>query len=259
MKKATRIRYILEFLERHDNASIHELSEQFGVSVMTIRRDLSALEEQSLVRLFHGGVILNRSAPGQSPESDSDYELLSAESKHREEKQRIGKKAASLVEPHDVIVIDTGTTTECIVRALPSSMPVSIICYTLNSLQVAARMKNADLISPGGYYHADAMMFESPEGIELIRANRATKAFLSAAGVHPRLGLTTLSYETPTKRAVISSSLTKILVVDSSKFGVVYPGHYADLQDLDMVITDSGISASHEQELRELGVDLQIV
>lgn len=258
MRRANRIQDILRFLRIHESCAIRELAEHFEVSTMTIRRDLSVLEGKNLVRVFHGGVLLNHASNENISNDETDYTLFSAESKHREEKERIGKRAAELVQPNDMIIVDTGTTTECVVKALPKTIPLTVLCYSMNSLSLVSRMKNVDIIFAGGYYHEQAMMFESSEGIELIKKNRATKAFMAAAGVHLKLGLTSLPYETLTKQAALESSLTNILVVDSSKFGVVYPAYYADLTEFDTVVTDSGIDDAMAEEIKKLGVELLI-
>jgi DeoR family deoxyribose operon repressor len=103
-------------------------------------------------------------------------------------------------------------------------------------------------------------MFESPEGIEVIKRIRANKAFISAAGVSKKLGVTcATSYEKETKQAVIESSDTKILLVDSSKFGKVKISHFTDLNNFDIIITDTGISKECEEVIKNIGVKLYIV
>ena len=258
MARADRIQDLVSFLRTNETATLSELSERFEVSTMTIRRDISVLEKRDMVRVFRGGVLWKDGSERRINRDASEYSLLTAESKHHNEKLRIGKKAAELVQPNDIIIIGSGTTAECIARALPTDVPLSVLCYTLNTLTLIARMKNVDVVLAGGRYHDQAMMFESPEGIQLINHNRATKAFISAAGVHPKLGLTSLPYETLTKQAVLRSSLTNILVADASKFGVVYPAHYADLSDIDIVITDSGTDARYVEDIERLGITVLI-
>lgn len=102
-------------------------------------------------------------------------------------------------------------------------------------------------------------MFESPEGISLIKKTRATKVFVSAAGVHENLGVTcSNNYEVLTKQAIINSSLEKILLVDSSKFGVVKSAYFADLDDFDTIITDDGISNEWKEIIHTKGIKLII-
>ncbi|MBA7545523.1 Deoxyribose operon repressor [subsurface metagenome] len=174
-----------------------------------------------------------------------------------EEKIKISRKAASLVDPNDVIIIDTGSTTENLPKFIPENMPLTVICYTLNILFNVYENKNWKLVFPGGYFHNNTLMFESPEGIGVIKKIRANKAFISAA---EKLGVTCATdYEKETKKAVIESSDTKILLVDSSKFGKIKISHFANLTDFDIVITDSGISKECEEIVKNIGIKLYIV
>ncbi|MBU4047570.1 DeoR/GlpR family DNA-binding transcription regulator, partial [bacterium] len=120
--------------------------------------------------------------------------------------------------------------------------------------------KNWKLVFPGGYFHKNTLMFESPEGIEIIKKIRANIAFVAVGGISEKLELTTpTSYEKETKRAIIQSSNKKILLVDSSKFGKIKISHFADLTDFDIVITDSGISKEYEEIIKNIGIKLYIV
>jgi DeoR family deoxyribose operon repressor len=102
-------------------------------------------------------------------------------------------------------------------------------------------------------------MFESPEGRELITRHRATKAFISAAGVNSEFGVTcSNAYERETKRVSIESAVQKILVADSSKFGVIRSDYFADLEDFDAVVTDGALEESYREELEQLGIQLYL-
>jgi DeoR family deoxyribose operon repressor len=254
LDKNQRIKYIINTLRMKNAISIKELLKQFDVSEMTIRRDLNLLSHDGIVELIPGGAILK---------TDSDeerYLITHAETERTREKIRIGKKAASLIEPNDTIILDVGSTTEYIAKFIPEEIPVTVLGYTLNILVEIYRRKNCHPISAGGYFHDNTLMFESPEGINLIRRIRADKAFISAAGVSGELGVTCANpYEIETKKAVLKSAKTKILVVDSTKFGKVKIAYFADLQGFDMVITDSEISEEYIEIIRNLGLDLYIV
>jgi DeoR family deoxyribose operon repressor len=107
----------------------------------------------------------------------------------------------------------------------------------------------------GGVLHANTLMFESPEGLELITRHRATKAFISAAGVNVEFGVTcSNAYEREPKRVAIESAVEKILVADSSKFGMIRSDYFADLSDFDTVVTDSRLDPTHRDELERLGI-----
>jgi DeoR family deoxyribose operon repressor len=256
--RKTRLNGIIDILKLRNGATIRELARELEVSEMTIRRDLSGLAGDAVVTLIHGGAFLNPRSPGGQEESR--YSLVYEETRHRAAKMRIGEAAAALVEPQDIIIIDAGSTTECLAAALPADLPLTILCFSLNGLMAVHRRRHCRLIFPGGYFHANSLMFESAEGLELIRRSRATKAFISASGVNDRLGVTcSNAYEVEAKRAAISSSLRKILLVDSSKFGRVRSAYFADLADFDTVVTDSRVPAAYREVIAAAEVGLRAV
>ena len=122
------------------------------------------------------------------------------------------------------------------------------------------KKKNCSIIFAGGYFHPETMTFESAEGIDLIRRTRADKAFVSAAGIHRELGVTTVyPHELQIKKAILSSARSRILVVDSSKFGQTKSVYFADMPDFQTVITDSGVPEEYARTIRDLGIELIVV
>ncbi len=258
MNRNTRRRSdLLNLLKDEGFVTIREMASRAGVTEMTIRRDLQQLDSEQLVRLLPGGVIL-RSA--LAVEKEQPYSLISESCVNQEAKKRIGKKAAELVEANDLIIIDSGTTTEYLARNIPDDMPLTVMCNTLNILLEVHRRKSCKIILAGGYYHENTMMFDSSEGLELIRRVRAQKAFIGATGVSDRLGVTCSNQIEPNvKRAIIGSSVEKILMVDSNKFGLVKSSYFAELDEFDTVITDSGIPPAYHDLIERLGKRLIVV
>ncbi len=253
-KRQDRIVRILDTLHVTRGASIRELSESLGVSEMTIRRDLETLAAERKVKLVHAGAIL--SAPG----GRSAWSLVGDSSSGAAEKMRIGQKAASLIEAGDVVIIDAGSTAEWLARSIPPDMSVTVLCFALNVLLEAGRDAARTVVLAGGALRGETLVFESPEGIDLIRRYRAGKAFLTAGGVSSRLGVTCIDAgEAELKKAAVASSQTRILLVDSRKFGTVKPAWFADLRDFDAVVTDPGISLEYVEALREAGIALHVV
>ncbi|TVQ39716.1 MAG: DeoR/GlpR transcriptional regulator [Spirochaetaceae bacterium] len=257
MKKQQRLNRIIEMLQRENGLPIQTLSRHLGVSHMTVRRDLEQLVEQNQVKLIHGGVIL---VPGSDQQNgQSPYSLNTAETVRIEEKRRIGVLASGLIEPQDTLIIDSGSTTEFLARSVPADMRLTIICYALNIISATARLEQCRQVFAGGVMHENTLMFESPEGIQLVKRHRATKAFLSAAGVHADFGVTCLNaYERATKQAAIESSEQKILLVDSSKFGLIRSDYFAELGDFDAVVTDGAVSQEYVTQMEELGIQVHL-
>ena len=258
MNKIGRLNNIVLYLKEHNGASIKELATAFNVSEMTIRRDLTLLESNHVIKLVHGAAIFN--SDDSVSFGEVDYDLLSESSKQSLEKLKIGQFAASLVEPNDTIILDTGTTTEQIAHYLPTNIPLTVLCYNMNTLMAISNKPNINIIFAGGYYYKNLQLFQSPEGIKMIRRIRANKAFISASGVSQKLGVTCVEQiEVDTKQAAISSSLSKILVFDSSKLDKIGPSYFAQITDFDAIITDNNIPEDWIEFLKTTNIKLYTV
>jgi len=256
--KSKRIKSIIEVLKLRNVINIKELAKKLDVSEMTIRRDLNLLSKDNILELIPGGAILKTYV--NTKEEDEKYLISNEETRRTREKIKIGKKATQMIEPNDTIVIDVGSTTEYIPKFIPQNINVTVLCYALNILVEIYHKKNCNPIFAGGYFHDNTLMFESQEGISLINRTRTDKAFISAAGVSDKLGITCANpYEIDTKKAVLNSAKTKILTVDSSKFGKIKIAYFAELKDFDIVITDSEIPEEYRKIINNLGIKLIVV
>lgn len=254
-ERKKRIRNLEKLLNQKVELSVKEIAEMLHVSDMTVRRDLDVLEEQGKIRRTHGGaVLLDPGAAITEP-----YILGEQTTKHAREKNLIGVKAASLVQPHETIYLDSGSTTPFVARHLNPELPLTVLCYTItNALEFYPR-ENANLILLGGFFHRDSNIFHSAENKALIRKTRADKAFISAAGVDCKLGLTTYFYfEADIKREMIQSARQIVLVTDSTKFGEISVTHFAGLDEVDTIVTDNGLSKEHRKILEDRDIELII-
>ena len=250
-----RHRFLLDVISKRDGINIRDLALAAGVSEITARRDIGALEGRGLVRNLHGTVF-----SGDTHISHDDYLLSAAAGLHLAEKKRIGAYAASLIEPGEFVIIDNGSTTEHLAASIPYDAEMSVLCYNLNVLNNLYTKPRIDLIFCGGRFHQQTLMFECPESLDIIRRFRAGKAFVSAAGVHESLGVTCCSfYELANKLEIIKTSVEKILLTDSSKFGRVEPCFVGEIGVFDRIITDKNLPQEYQDKIRELGVELTIV
>lgn len=263
-KRRDRFSRIIQYLQVNHGATLKELAGQLAVSEMTVRRDLEDLAEQNAVRLVHTGAILPQGAPGGAPGGaqngvSSLWSTAAGDTVRVADKMRIGRKAASLVDPGDTLIVDSGAAAEWLVRALPPGMPLTIICNSLNILVEARRRERCAIVLAGGAMREETLAFESAEGVGLVRRHRANKAFLAASGVSERLGVTCAgSGEAEMKKASIASSQTRVLIADSDAFGRVAPAWFAELKDFDVIVTDSGISIGFVEIARSLGIALHV-
>ena len=249
---------IIDILKEKNGASIKELASTLGVSEMTIRRDLDVLNSNNIVTNVYGATIYN--PLNNIQKLGTAYDITNEVVKQEDEKFKIGKAAADLIQADDIVIIDTGTTTEKLAQNIRDDIKLTALSYNINILMALKEKHNIKLIFSGGYFHTNTQMFESSEGISLIEKTRATKVFVSAAGIHEQLGVTcSNNYEVSTKRAIIASSVEKILLADSQKFGTVKSSYFADLADFNTIITDSGISEKWIELIHSLEIRLIII
>ena len=250
-KQKHRLERINSILEEKAYIPIRELSEELHVSEMTIRRDFNEFSLKENISLVNGVILKD------STNEEEIYELSIAGTKKETEKESIGKLAASMIHEGDVIALDVGTTTEQIAKYIPKNLDITVICYSFNILSRLRNNNISKIVFGGGIFHEDSQTFESEEAVQLIQKYRINKAFISAAGVSKSLGITCMSsYEVPLKKAVIRSSLEKILVFDSSKYDQVKPAYVADLDMFQKIITDKKLSEEAENYYKSCKVKI---
>jgi DeoR family transcriptional regulator, deoxyribose operon repressor len=256
-RQEKRLNRIVKMLRLANPTTVNKLSSVMDVSHMTIRRDLEMLKDRNLVDIFHGGVILKEDA---RQAKQHPYSLSFANKQMNQEKKHIAVKASAIIKSEDTIILDTGSTMEYFARALPDYFPFTILCFTLNSLVYVSKMDKAKIIFPGGYFHENTLMFESKEGIELIKAHPADTAFISASGISLEAGVSCSNdYEFFTKTEMIKQAEKKILLVDSSKFGKTKSTLFAKITDFDVIISDEGIPAEYRDYCKTHKIELILV
>lgn len=257
-KKINRLNKIMEILRNNNGASLKQIAQILDISEMTVRRDLQALSKNNLITLIKGVAIFNQN--GNISLLNNEYDLNNEHIINVAEKQRIGQAAASLLEPEDVIIIDSGTTTELLAKYIPFNMNLTVVCYAMNTLIEVKKKSNCKIIFAGGYYHENTQMFHSPESIALISRTCANKAFIAAAGVNRNFYVTSIEqYEIETKIAALKSSLEKILLVDSKKFDKICPVMFGELSTFDKIITDTNLSDDWVRAIRDKNIELMLV
>jgi DeoR family fructose operon transcriptional repressor len=229
---------ILTLLKEKDVVRIHELVEATGASESTIRRDLSELEEQRLLKRVHGGAsaLQNKIEEPSIPEKAV---------KHEKEKMAIAKVAASLVKERDSIFIDAGTTTY---QMLPY-LPTNHIIVVTNGVDIALQLikRNIKTILLGGELKAATLSLVGREAIKSISQYRFDKCFLGMNGIDKDHGLTTPDPdEAYIKQLALQFSDERFVLCDSNKFSRVTFAKVGDLQGI-TVITDDGLCEEEQQ------------
>lgn len=260
-KKNIRLNNLMHMIKEKGTMRVTDLSEQLGVSLMTIRRDLDELQNNGLVERSYGKVSLSGPDSGALFENiENVYTLYGESEKMLEEKQRIGQFAASLIQPNEIVIFDNGSTTDQAANYIPNDYELTVASFNLNIAQKLHSLPNVKLLLAGGYFHHGDMMFESEQGVDFLKGIRANKVLLSASGIHEKLGLTCAhNYEVSVKRTIIRSALQTILLADSSKFGAIKTVFFAQLSEIDLIVTDSGLSQEWQDMIAAMGIELKIV
>jgi DeoR/GlpR family transcriptional regulator of sugar metabolism len=247
-----RRRLLFEYIARSGSAQIDELASHFGVSRMTVHRDLGALEEQGAVRRVHGGVTVRSSNLVEST-------FLYRSGLSYREKDALAAAAAELIEPGQAIIIDDSTTTGRLTSLIPARNPLTVIT---NSLTVIEQLKDAhgvETICLGGHYNPRFNAFFGYVCEQAVASLRANILFMSTSTVFGAAAYHQQEEVVKTKRALMSAVDRRILLVDSSKFGITALIKLANLNEFDLVITDGGIAPAEAEMLRQNGVKLRTV
>lgn len=248
---------ILQLLEQDNAVSVTELSQVFGISEVSIRRDLERLERTGLLQRVHGGAValVTRDLPNsRGPAADA----------HLEEKMRIARAAAALVRPGDRILFDSGTTVLEIARAIGSGTQqvtsLTAITCSLPIVQELGRHRWVHMLLLGGIYLPEHRIVTGPQTIDTLSALHADRMFLGADGLTLSHGVTTATVlEAEVDRAMIRAADEVILVADSSKIGSIGLATILPVEQVRKLITDAGAPAQFVKTLREAGVEVILV
>jgi len=226
---------IIELLKENHSISVSDLCEILEASEATIRRDLSILENSGKLERTHGGAIYN-----ESNRINIEDVLSSREGKFLLEKQSIAKKAFDLLENHDTIVLDAGTTTYELAYLIgQSNLHLTIVTNSMIVFKELAKNPNVELIILGGKVRTNTLASVGSAAVELMQRLFVDKAFLGTNGISLNEGFTTTDMdEAGIKRAMIQSSKQRIILADNSKFNKVYINQFAPVSMVDIIVTD---------------------
>lgn len=253
MLAAERRRAILDIMEREGRVLVRELAKRFSTSHVTIRNDLKILHAEGLIQRAHGGGL---PAGGGTL---IDPSLKEKESLHRDEKRRIGEAAAALVKEGQSILLDSGTTTTAVARALRQHRNLTIIT---NAVNIAAELAPTpmELILTGGILRERSFSLVGPLAEETLRQLQADILFLGVDGFDVDYGLTTPNLlEAKVNRVMVEIAQRVVMVCDSSKFGRRSLCLIAPPSAIDEVVTDAGISKGEVRALEKVGIKVTAV
>ncbi|HIC90029.1 MAG TPA: DeoR/GlpR transcriptional regulator [Anaerolineae bacterium] len=245
-----RRQHILQIVANEGSVSVADLCHRFDVSEMTIRRDLRLLESEGLLRRVHGGAVSGRGRSFEPP-------FLLRAGEQQAEKERIGKRAAALVEDGDSIALDVGTTTLEVARHLRDKTDLTVITTSLPIATVLANQPNIRLIVTGGILRPGEQSLIGELAIRAFQDFYVDKAFIGIGGIAWKEGLTEYNLEdAQVKKALIRSAKERIVVTDASKFGRVTFAAVAPLNEIDKIVTDALPDARLLAALKEMDIEI---
>lgn len=238
MLAAERRRGIADHVRRHGRAEVAELSGLFGVSRMTVRRDLTVLATSGLLARSWGGALV----PEESLSTEMPYALKRRD--NDEVKRRIGQHAAALVRDGEVVILDGGSTTFHVATHLRGKRGLTVVTNDLKIGIEVASLPGITLVTTGGILQEGGFSLLGPQAEEFLAGIHANRAFLGADAVDPRRGASTRTLlEVAVKRAMIAAATEAILVADHTKFDRQAFAQFCRIDQLAMVITDHAAPA----------------
>jgi len=243
---------IIEFIQKSNRVTVTKLVEILGVSDVTVRRDLSQLESEGLLRRTHGGAILTKSTGIETSFAEREIKFLA-------EKERIGKFAAQYVRDGETVMIDGGSTTLQLVKNLKHKKDLIVVTNAPNLAMELQENDSIEVILTGGNLRKQTLMLVGPVTIETITKFRADKAILGISAISVKEGLFTVNpLEAEVKKYMINCSEELIIVADSSKLGKVAFTYVTSLARVSKLITDNKISSSDIKAIEDQEVEILI-
>lgn len=249
-KKARREQILLE-LKLHPHVRVSELAERFGVSTETVRRDFEALSADGLLFRAHGG--------GSAP-MRGHYPGLDERSRQgMEERERIGRHAAGLVQPGDTLMIDAGSTTLQMARFLAyAGTPCTVLTNSLPVAMTLGQGETAEVILCPGDYLASESAVIGPETVAFIEAHMVDQCFIGATAIDPRGVSETARGFASVKRAMIRRSRRTNLLIIRDKMGGTGFARVCGLDDISALITGAAPEGKLARALDRSGVETMV-
>jgi len=251
-----RAKEILHLLLRDGKASVDDLTATLGTSPASVRRDLIRLEKQGLVHRTHGGAMLANGGQAVYEPFRFDASFQVREDRFATEKQRIARAAAAIIQENETIGLAAGTTTTLLARQLLHRKNLNIITNAVNiGMALSSSTRLQTTLTGGSMRWAGAFSLVGPAAIEALSLVIMDRLFLGATGVHPERGVTVIQPdEAAVFRAMARQSRQVIIVADSSKLGLISPAVVCPPQEIDLLITDDGISSDLAQAFAASGI-----
>ena len=246
---------IMRLLEQNEEVQVTDLSRDTGISEVTIRKDLTILQNRNLLIRTRGGAM-------RKPIENQNEDTTIAKKRmfNFREKERIGEEATKLIKDGDFVMLDSGTTTLEVARHLEKFNNLHIITNAMNIATELMTYKRFDVVLLGGNLRVNSHSTVGPLALSVLRNFSRYKLFLGVDSFSIENGVSTPSLEEALLNQIMIQQADEVIAVfDSSKFNKRSFVHIADAEQIDCIITDLAIPPGMTSKLKSVGIDVRIV
>lgn len=252
MTKEERHEMIMEELIKHGTVLVSDLVSRLEVSAVTVRKDLTELEKNDRLYRSHGKAVLVN--PYINNRSVSEKEKLAPDQKHA-----IGREAARLITRDDSICIASGTTVHALARNIHPIHKLTVVSASLPVSNILSQHENIDIIQLGGMLRHSSLSVVGEYSARILDECSFSKLYMGVDGIDFDYGITTTDMrEAALNQKMIAAAQKTIVLADSSKFGRRGFAKIADIDAIDVIITDAGVSPKVVKQIENLGIELII-
>ena len=243
-----RKQHILGVLKRDGQVIAKAISSDLGLSEDTIRRDLRELAQEGRLQRVHGGAL---------PASPAIVDFAGRQEISTDAKKSIGRAAAKMILPGQLVILDGGTTTSELARNLPSDLKVTIVTHSPTIAVILADHPLTEVIVLGGRLFKHSVVAVGAETIEAISRFNADTYFMGVTGIHPEAGATTGDHEeSQVKRALSAASAETIVLASAEKLNAASPYRIVPIGAVSGLITERDVPESATKAFADLGISV---
>lgn len=244
---------ILAIFDRKGFASIAELAEEFGVSTMTVRRDLTVMDQRGLLERTHGGAVAVGTAQGVTDSVEPEFDLRRRD--NEDQKNWIARTAAALVGPSESIGLDVGTSVLALAEVLAARRDIRVLT---NNLRVAMRLAegNGTVYTVAGQIRSPEFSVFGPQAVAAIKSHFLDRVFVGVSGLDADGFYDYSPEDTEVKRAFMENAGQVVVLCDASKFGRRALSRIAPLERCDVIVTDNAPDDQLAQAIAAAGARL---
>ena len=241
-----RKQYLLEILERDGQIVAKTLSEQLGLSEDTIRRDLRQLAQEGLLQRVHGGAL--PASPALA--GFTERQQISADAK-----PAIGRAAAAMIQPGQVVFIDGGTTALQLVRQLAPTLRATVVTHSPSIAIELVSHPHIEVIMIGGHLFKHSIVAVGAAALEAIGRIRADLYFMGVCSLHPEAGISTGDFEEAgVKRALSDAAARTVVLASPEKLDTASPFQIAPLSQVSGIVVNAGVAEALIAPYRKMGI-----